>query len=275
MIEFAKNHRPLILVTNDDGIDAGGIKALAEVACEIGNVLVVAPRAPHSGMSHAITVREPLYLERVHQEDNLIMYRTNGTPADCVKLAMNSLLDRKPDILLSGINHGSNSSASVHYSGTLGAAREGVLNGLPSVGFSMLDYNADADFSAAKPLCRQITMQVIEHGLPADTFLNVNIPKGKDINGIRVCRQTKGKWLEEFVEHKDPRGEKYYWLTGSFQNLEPNAEDTDEYALVNGYASIVPCKSDITDYDLMEQLKAQDYEKEAIRSSLPAGRQER
>lgn len=260
MIEFEKNHRPLILVTNDDGISAIGINALAEVAGEMGNVLMVAPAAPHSAMAHAITVREPLYLEKVHQADNLIMFQTNGTPADCVKLAMNNLLDRQPDILLSGINHGSNSSASVHYSGTLGAAREGAINGLPAVGFSLLDYSVDADFSSAIPFCRQIIQKVLENGLPPGIFLNVNIPRGNLLRGIKVCRQAKGKWVEEFVKHKDPRGKDYYWLTGFFQNLEPNALDTDEFALSHGYVSLVPCISDITGYDYMEQLKGQDFE---------------
>lgn len=250
----------MILVTNDDGIDAKGIRVLAEIAREMGNVLVVASEAPHSAMSHAITVREPLYLTKTCQDDHLIMYKSNGTPADCVKLALHNLLERRPDMVLSGINHGTNSSSSVHYSGTLGAAREGAINGLPSVGFSVLDFSADADFSAAAPFCRHIIGQVIEQGLPAGTFLNVNIPKGNELKGIKVCRQAQGKWMEEFVEHQDPRGRNYFWLTGYFQNLEPQATDTDEYALGHGFVSLVPCKVDISDKDLMESMKSQGYE---------------
>ncbi|WP_016776329.1 5'/3'-nucleotidase SurE [Anaerophaga thermohalophila] len=260
MVEFEENHRPLILVTNDDGFDAGGISVLSEIAREFGNVVVVAPDEARSGMSNAITVKVPLFVNQVKKEKGLFVFKSNGTPVDCVKLALNSILPGRPDLVLSGINHGSNSSSSVHYSGTLGGAREGVMNQVSSVGFSLLDYSHDADFSAARPFVRQIIRQVLQFGLPAGTFLNVNIPAGDNIKGIRICRQARGKWVEEFMEREDPRKQKYYWLTGFFQNLEPNATDTDEYALKNGYVSVVPCNLDITDHSAIGQLRDQSYE---------------
>jgi len=260
MIQFEENHQPLILVTNDDGVDAGGISVLKEIAREFGNVVVVAPDAAQSGMSNAITVKVPLTLQEVNSDKGLLEYKTNGTPVDCVKLAFNALLPRKPDLILSGINHGSNSSSSVHYSGTLGGAREGAVNEVPSVGFSLLDYRHDANFDAAIPFVRQIIRQITQYNLPDYTFLNVNIPKGDNLKGIKVCRQARGKWVEEFVEREDPRKQKYYWLTGFFQNLEPNAEDTDEFALKNDFVSVVPCKVDITDHSAIDQMRDQSYE---------------
>jgi 5'-nucleotidase len=260
MIKFEENHRPLILITNDDSVDAVGISVLKDVALEFGNVLVVAPDIPQSGMSNAITVKVPLHFKEVYNEKGAFVYKSNGTPVDCVKLSLNFLLPRKPDLVLSGINHGSNSSASVHYSGTLGGAREGVLNQIPAVGFSLLDYSPDADFSSARPFVRQIIHQVTQFGLPGGTFLNVNIPKGTNLKGIKICRQAQGKWSEEFVERVDPRKQKYYWLTGFFQNLEPDATDTDEYALAHNFVSVVPCQLDITNHSAIDQLKDQAYE---------------
>ncbi len=260
MIKFEENHRPLILVTNDDGVEAGGLLELKEVAREFGNVVVAAPDKAQSGMSGAITVKNPLFLDKIEEAGDLFVYKSNGTPVDCVKLAFNFLLPRTPDLVLSGINHGSNSSSNVHYSGTLGGAREGMLNGVVSIGFSLLDHDSNADFSTAKPYVRRLISQVLQYGLPNGTFLNVNIPRGNNLKGIKICRQAKGKWVEEFVEREDPRKQKYFWLTGFYQNLEPNANDTDEYALANGYVTVVPCKIDITDYEVIEQLKHQAYE---------------
>ncbi|TAJ11412.1 5'/3'-nucleotidase SurE [Marinilabiliaceae bacterium JC017] len=254
------NNRPLFLITNDDGIKAGGIKALVEMVRPIGDVVVVAPNQSYSGMSHAITVSVPLYVKEVVNEDGLLVYKVNGTPADCIKLAVRTLLDRKPDYILSGINHGSNSSASVHYSGTLGGAREGALNGIPSIGFSLLNYSYEADFSKAMPFARHVLSYVIKNGLPEGTFLNVNFPDGDSLKGIKVCRQAKGKWVEEFIERKDPRQRRYFWLTGHFKNLEPQATDTDEYALENRYVSVVPCSIDITDNDLLVHLQKMKHE---------------
>lgn len=260
MIRFEENHRPLILVTNDDGIEAGGISMLEEVAREFGNVVVVAPDSAQSGMSNAITVKYPLFLKEVRRKKGLYVFKSNGTPVDCVKLAFHSVLPRQPDIVLSGINHGSNSSSSAHYSGTIGGAREGVLNGSPSIGFSLLDQRHDANFEPARSFVRQIVRQVVQFGLPTGTFLNVNIPAEELLKGIRVCRQARGKWVEEFVEREDPRKDKYYWLTGAYKNLEPDATDTDEYALSNGFVSVVPCHLDLTDHPAIEQLKDQSYE---------------
>lgn len=247
--------RPLILVTNDDGVYARGIRALTEMVKPYGDVLVVAPRDAHSGMSHAITVKTPLTLKCMHREEGLTIYKSNGTPVDCVKLALNILVDRKPAICVSGINHGSNSSVSVHYSGTLGAAREAAFYGIPAIGFSLMTYDADADFSTAVSHFAKIIEDVLANGMESGTYLNVNAPYDRPIVGTKVCRQTSGHWHEEFFERKDPRGETYYWLTGHLQNQEPDAQDTCEYALANGLVSVVPCVLDVTHYGSLTQLE--------------------
>ncbi len=247
--------RPLILITNDDGIKAGGLIALVEVAKPFGDVVVVVPNESYSAMSHAITVKNPLYVKEIKRKKSLVLYKVTGTPVDCIKLAINTLLDRKPDIILSGINHGSNSSISIHYSGTIGAAREGAINSIPAIGFSMLNYSHEADFSFAKPYVQKIINHVITTGLPQGTFLNVNIPDGNNLKGVKICRQAKGKWIEQLLEREDPRKRKYFWLTGYFRNDEPKATDTDEYALQNRYVSVVPCQIDTTDHKHYNNLK--------------------
>ncbi|MDR2927567.1 MAG: 5'/3'-nucleotidase SurE [Cytophagaceae bacterium] len=246
--------KPLILVTNDDGVKAKGIRALIQAVRPFGDVVVVAPDKSMSGMSHAITVKVPLYLAKVSSEDGLEVYKSNGTPADCVKLAINALLKRKPDFLVSGINHGTNSSVSVHYSGTMGGAREGAFYGIPAIGFSLCDYMPDADFTAAAPICADVLRSVIAKGMPTGVYYNVNIPKGESVKGIKICRQAKGHWAEEFDKRIDPHGRNYYWLTGEFENTEPDATDTDEWALRNGYASLVPCRTDATCYETRQTL---------------------
>ncbi len=251
---------PLILVTNDDGIKAGGLESLVEMLKHIGNVVVVAPNESYSGMSHAITVKTPLYAKLVKQRDGLMLYKVNGTPVDCVKLALNVLMDKKPDLVVSGINHGTNSSVSLHYSGTVGAAREGALNQVPAIAFSLLNYSHEADFTEAVKVAEHVVKSVLADKLPSGTFLNVNIPDVSPVKGAKVVRQSKGKWVEEFVEREDPRGKKYYWLTGRFENMEPEAKDTDEYMLKKGMASIVPCYLDATNYNLIAYLKEQNYE---------------
>ncbi|TCO07325.1 5'/3'-nucleotidase SurE [Natronoflexus pectinivorans] len=256
MEKNSTNHRPLILVTNDDGVEARGLKALIEVVRPFGDLLVVASDQPMSGMSHAITVKYPLYLTKVTDEPGLEIYKTNGTPADCIKLAMNSLLEKKPDFVVSGINHGTNSSVSMHYSGTIGGAREGALHGIPAIGFSLLDHHPEADFSNAIHYCREIFSFVLSNGMEQGICYNVNVPKGKSINGIKVCRQAKGVWVEEFDKRIDPRGRTYYWLTGHFRNNEPESTDTDEWALNNGYVSVVPCTIDSTHQPSLEHLKS-------------------
>lgn len=245
--------RPLILVTNDDGMFAPGIKHLVSIARQMGDVIVVAPDSPQSGQGHAITIEKPLRLNKVDVFDNIDSYECNGTPVDCVKLAKHVLLkDRKIDLCLSGINHGSNASINIIYSGTMSAAMEASLDGIPSIGFSLLDYSFDADFEASTPYLRHIIEQVIENGMPKTSLLNVNIPKlpFDKIKGIKIARQSNGRWTEEFLEAKDPRGQKYYWLTGKFVN-EDDGADTDMEALDQGYISIVPSKHDLTHYEAL------------------------
>jgi 5'-nucleotidase len=242
--------RPLILVSNDDGITAPGIRTLVKVAMNVGEVVVVAPDGPQSGMGHAITIGNTLRLDRSIAFGDLEVeaYECSGTPADCVKLAKHHVLkDRKPDLVVSGINHGSNSSISVLYSGTMSAAIEAAIEGLPSIGFSLCDYGHEANFSHTEEYVEQIIRQALEHRIPDNTALNVNLPKKSEekIKGIKICRQAHAKWQEEFDERLDPRNRKYYWMTGSFVNYD-KGEDTDEWALVNNYISIVPCQFDMT-----------------------------
>ncbi len=249
--------KPLILVTNDDGVKAPGIAALVEMVRPLGRVVVVAPDEGNSGMSHAITIKTPLRLKKIQEEEGLVIYSCNGTPADCVKLAMSEVVKEKPALLVSGINHGSNSAVSVVYSGTMAAAMEGCLYGIPSVGFSLLDYSYEADFSTSVIHGRPIAAKVLAEGLSKGVCLNVNFPvlTSEKIKGIKVCRQSTGSWREEFEKRIDPRGQEYFWLTGSFHNTEPEATDTDEWALSNGYISIVPIKADFTNFKELERIK--------------------
>lgn len=246
----------LILVTNDDGYTAKGIASLVDAVSPLGEVVVVAPTEPQSGMSQAITVKHPLRANK-SKLNGCVSYSVNGTPADCVKLAFNQLLPRKPDLLVSGINHGSNSSTSVLYSGTLGAALEGSINGIASIGFSLISFDPDANFDVAKNYANRIACLVLENGLPRYTCLNVNIPNlaEKELKGIRICRQTIGFWQEEFDKRTDPVGREYYWLTGEYFNTEPDAADTDEWALKNNYIAVVPLRIDLTCYSTMEIIK--------------------
>lgn len=244
--------KPTILICNDDGIRAPGIRALIEVAREFGDVFVVAPDSPQSGMGHAITIGEPL---RVHKEeifDDLKGWACSGTPVDCVKLATGKLMDKKPDLLVSGINHGPNHSISVVYSGTLSAAMEGAIENIPSIGFSLFDFGYNADFTHAKEIARVMIKAALEQEMPNGTLLNVNIPKLplSEIKGIKICRQALGRWVEEFDERTDPHGQKYYWLSGSFQS-EDKGEDTDIWALDHGYVSVVPVMFDLTAHHAM------------------------
>ncbi|MCU0444242.1 MAG: 5'/3'-nucleotidase SurE [Microscillaceae bacterium] len=258
-----KPSQPLILVSNDDGITSPGIRTLVEVMSELGEVVVVAPNSPQSGMGHAITVGETIRLDESDIFGNVEAYECSGTPADCVKLAKHFVLkDRKPDLVVSGINHGSNSSISVIYSGTMSAAIEGAIEGLPAIGFSLCDYGHQADFSHTRAIVRQIAQTVIRSGLPQGIALNVNIPakSSEAVRGIRICRQTKGHWGEEFEERKDPYGRRYFWLTGSFINQD-KGEDTDEWALKNNYVSIVPCQYDLTAHYALPLLNEWSWDK--------------
>jgi 5'-nucleotidase len=252
--------KPLILITNDDGIVAPGIRALIAVMKEIGEVVVVAPDSPQSAMGHAITINNTLKLERVHIDSEIEQeYSCSGTPVDCVKIAVNELLKRKPDLCVSGINHGSNSSINVIYSGTMSAAVEAGIEDIPAIGFSLLDYSWDADFEPIKKHLKQIALQVLHKGLPEGVVLNVNFPKlSQDaIKGIKICRQAKAMWQEEFDKRTNPQGKEYYWLTGKFVNQDKGT-DTDEWALANGYISIVPVQFDLTAHHAIQSLNAWD-----------------
>jgi len=250
--------KPLILISNDDGITAPGIAVLVRVMRRIGEVVVVAPDSPQSGMGHAITIGNPLRLDasRLFEDQGVEAYECSGTPADCVKLAKHMVLkDRAPDLVVSGINHGSNSSVNVLYSGTMSAAIEAAIEGLPAIGFSLCDYGHDADFSHVEEWIEHLTRQALAHGIPPGTALNVNIPKkqAQPIVGTRLCRQARAKWQEEFDLRHDPYKRPYYWLIGSFVN-EDQGEDTDEWALANNCISIVPCQFDLTAHHGLAQL---------------------
>lgn len=249
------SQRPLILVTNDDGIFAPGITALAKIASKFGDIVVVAPDKPQSGMGHAITINSTIRIQKSHYHKALMEYSCSGTPVDCVKMAVNHVLKKRPDLVISGINHGSNSSINVIYSGTMSAAIEGALEGTPSIGFSLCDYSIEADFTQAEKFIEKIIEQTLKSGMPKGVCLNVNIPKLKaeDIKGIKVVRQAKANWVERFDERKDPYGRDYYWLTGEFVNFEPESLDTDEWALSNGYISVVPTQADLTAHSVLKE----------------------
>jgi len=256
-----KQHgRPTILVINDDGITAPGIKNLIEVVQKLGNVVVVAPDGPQSGMGHAITIGKPLRFDKVDLYEGVEMYKCSGTPVDCVKLAVNIVFKgKKPDLCVSGINHGLNNSINVIYSGTMSAAVEGAIESIPSIGFSLDDFSEEADFEPCKKFVHTICEQVLEHGLPAATLLNVNFPKGNDIKGIKICRQANAKWAEEFDERKDPHERPYFWLTGVFQNND-KGEDTDVWALDHGYCSVVPVQFDLTAHHAIPVLNTWNFD---------------
>lgn len=250
--------KPLILVTNDDGITAPGLRALVRYMKEIGEVVVVAPDSPQSGKGHAITIDNTLFSANItvdKEHGATEEYSCSGTPADCVKLALQELLKRKPDICVSGINHGSNSSINVIYSGTMSAAIEAGIEGIPAIGFSLCDYAWEADFQPAGKIIKKIVRKSLDYGIPNGVVLNVNIPKaeGKKIKGIKVCRQARANWKEKFDKRTSPAGKDYYWLTGEFELLD-NGEDTDEWALANDYVSVVPTQFDLTAHHSIQQL---------------------
>ena len=254
--------RPIILITNDDGITAPGIRNLVEAVHDLGDVFVVAPDKPQSGMGHAITIGVPLRLNKIDDLfENVQSWQTTGTPVDCVKLAVDKILRRKPDICLSGINHGANHSINVIYSGTMSAAMEAAIEGIPSVGFSLLDYRLDADFTAAKVYVRKIVKSMLSRKLGKHFLLNVNIPAVPLdlLKGVKVCKQAYAKYDESFDERLDPNGKKYYWLTGKFVNYD-KAEDSDVWALSNNYVSVVPVQFDLTNYALKKVLEEENWD---------------
>lgn len=260
--ELRMPERPLILVTNDDGIFAPGILVLAEEMLRYGRVLVVAPDKPQSAMGHAITIHSFLRLQRVEQVDGVEAWSCSGTPVDCVKLAIYKLLGgKRPDLLVSGINHGANISINVLYSGTMSAAVEGAMEGIPSIGFSLMDHSIEADFSPVRPVVRSVVANALQHGLAHGACLNVNVPltHGAPLKGIRVCRQAKANWEDEFETRSDPGGKEYYWLRGEFRSHD-QGEDTDVWAVENGYVSIVPTQYDMTAHHAIAELNTWHHE---------------
>lgn len=252
---MAKNNIPTILVCNDDGVNAPGIEALIEVAKEFGNVFVVAPDKAQSGMAHAITINHALRVKSIKKTDDLTIYSTSGTPVDCVKLAIAELMPHTPDLVISGINHGSNASINVMYSGTMSAAIEASMEGLDAIGFSLDNFSIDADFSASKKIARAVIDKVLQNKLPKGTCLNINIPDLPSdlIKGIKICTQAKATWNEQFEERLDPFKQPYYWLKGSFVNQD-SSENSDLNAIKNGYASIVPIQFDLTAHHQLQSL---------------------
>jgi 5'-nucleotidase len=245
-----------ILITNDDGIAAPGIKALTEVMLELGEIYIIAPDSAQSGMGHAITINSTLELKHIPGFlGSQNAYRCSGTPVDCVKMGVHEVMKTRPDLLVSGVNHGSNSSINVIYSGTMSAAVEGGIEGIPSIGFSLCDYSWDANFENIKPFIKKIALEVLEKGLPEGVILNVNFPKTDKIKGIKICRQAKAAWEEEFDKRTNPMGKEYYWLTGKFVNHD-KGEDTDEWALANDYISIVPVHFDLTAHHAIQHLNS-------------------
>lgn len=255
--------KPLIFVTNDDGVNAKGFNALIDRVRPMARIIAVAPERAQSGMSHAITMAHPLYLYKIRDEEDLVVYSCSGTPVDCVKIAFDSLMlgREMPSLILSGINHGSNSAINVLYSGTMAAAIEASFYDIPAIGFSLLDHDHDADFSGALEFVTRITERVMNESVEKPFCINVNIPNvpAEEIKGIMPCRQNRGYWREEFEKRVDPRGRDYFWLTGYFHNMELDATDTDEYALRNNYISIVPIQVDLTNYRQLESIKKWDW----------------
>ena len=252
---MAKSSKPLILITNDDGIHAKGITELIRGVRDLGEIVVIAPEGPRSGMSSAISSVNPVRLALEYKEEDLEVYSCSGTPVDCIKLGINEVLERKPDLVLSGINHGSNAAICVIYSGTMGAAMEGCILSVPSVGISLTNRSSRADFSQAVLYGKKVAEKVLEQGLPKGVCLNLNVPNTPDVKGLKVCTQTMGYWTKEFKRAKDASGYPVFWLTGEFANEEPDNEQNDEWALSQGYAALVPVQINMTAYQYLEQMK--------------------
>lgn len=252
--------KPLILVTNDDGIFAGGIRTLISIARELGEVVIVAPDSAQSATGHGITIREPLRIQKAKEFPDLEAYKCSGTPVDCVKLARQVILkDREIDLCVSGINHGSNASINIVYSGTMSAAMEASMEGIDAIGFSLMDFSPEADFEQSRNHVKSIMEYVLENGIDNGKLLNVNIPKlpASEIKGIKICRQAEARWIERFDEKLDPVGQPYYWLAGEFKLLD-EGEDNDIKALREGYISVVPSTHDLTNYAGMEGIKGME-----------------
>lgn len=250
------NKKPLILITNDDGVHAPGLRKLISLMKPLGDVVVIASENVMSGMAHAVTIQTPLRIKLVKEEPGYTEYVTNGTPSDNVKLGKHQILDRQPDLLVSGINHGSNASINIIYSGTMGAVLEGTIDGIPGIGFSLLDYSHEADFSHVDEYILKITKKVLSEGMPSDIGLNVNIPRisAQLLKGIKVCKQAKARWVEDFDSRFDPYGRNYLWMKGEFVNGDPRI-NTDQKALEENYVSVVPVHVDFTAHQYIEKLK--------------------
>ena len=242
--------RPLILISNDDGVQAQGIQELTRMMCQLGDVVVVAPNGPRSAASCSISPLTTITIQKLKQQEGLTVYQCSGTPTDCVKLAMDGLLTERPDLVVSGINHGDNASVSIHYSGTVGAALEACMKRVPAIAFSLKTKSQQCDFRPYEELIMRIASYVLENGLPQDVLLNVNFPEVEELKGTKVCRVGRGRWMKEMKQV----GEEAYELTGYFQNLEPEAEDTDYWALNHGYASITPIQLDMTAHNFLDKL---------------------
>lgn len=253
-----ENKRPLILISNDDGYHANGIKTLVNILKEEADLLVCAPESARSGFATAFTAAEPLRLKRRRNMGEVEVWSCNGTPVDCVKLAIDQFCrERKPDLILGGINHGDNSTVNTHYSGTMGVAMEGCMKYIPSIAFSSCNYDEEADLYPLSEWIKTIVRMVLDKGLPRGTCLNVNFPVNPPFKGIRFCRMTYGQWVNEVVKERHPRGYDYFWMVGKYRNDEPDAEDTDQWALRHGYIAITPTTMDVTDYRYLDYLRHQ------------------
>ena len=252
---FNKKMKPLILISNDDGYHAKGINSLVDMIADFGDILVCAPESARSGFSTAFSATTPLRLKLRRKREGMEMWSCNGTPVDCVKLALSELCDRRPDIVIGGINHGDNASVNSHYSGTMGVTREGCMKGIPSIAFSLCDHDDDADFEPLRKYVRSITSDVMRDGLPKGVCLNVNFPVAKEFKGVKVCRMARGTWGNEVVRAHHPRGYDYFWLVGQYTNDELEADDTDNWALRHGYVAITPTTIDVTAYGMVEKIE--------------------
>lgn len=250
--------KPLILISNDDGVNAKGLNELIGALCGMADIWVMAPDGPRSGKACAMTSECPVRYSLVSKREGVLVCQCTGTPVDCIKLAL-EVMPKSPHLIIGGINHGDNSSVNVHYSGTMGVVIEGCLKGIPSIGFSLCDHSADADFSPVLPYVQKIVSEVLLHGLPEGVCLNVNAPVAKHYKGVRVCRQTKGVWRNEWKRCLHPKGGEYFWLTGNYEALESETADTDHWALENGYIAITPTKIDVTAYHVMDELEHWDF----------------
>lgn len=263
------NERPLILISNDDGYQAKGINCLVDMVKDLGDIVVCAPEGPRSGFSCAFSATTPLTLTLREKREGVEIWSSNGTPVDCVKLALSQILDRKPDLVLGGINHGDNGSVNTHYSGTMGVVMEGCMKYIPSVAYSLCDHHEDADFEPLRPYIKRYTEKVLREGLPLGVCLNINFPPLPTFAGVKVCRMAQGTWSNEVTRCHHPRGYDYFWMVGHYQNDEPEQTDTDNWALTHGYVAITPTRIDVTAHEAIEQLRVFESEPSEMALAMP------